>query len=65
MHPHPNIAYDFMHGEEVNCFDSEKILRCLGIIMSRSETINYFKEINSEVLTWALLPLPAGHRVVN
>lgn len=52
MNPRPNIAHDFMHGEEINCFASEMILRCLGIIMSHNEMINNFKEINSEVLTW-------------
>ena len=45
----------------MNCFASEMILRCLGILMLHSEMINNFKEISSEVLTWAVLPLPEGH----
>lgn len=65
MNPHPNIAREFMHEEEMNCFASEIVLRCLGIIMSHSEMINNFKEINSEVLIWVMLPLPGGHCVRN
>lgn len=49
----------------MNCFASEMILRCLGIMMPHSEMINNFKEINSEIFTWATLPLPEGHCVGN
>jgi len=49
----------------MNCFASERILGCLGIITLHSDMINNFKEINSEVLTWATLPLPEGHCVGN
>lgn len=65
MNPHPNIAHDFMHGEETDCFDSEMILERLGITVSRGVMINNLKEINAEVLIWAMLPLPEGHRVIN